>query len=132
LPIPSSFSWSPALDALPFAAQVIAESYFRQVGITTYFVKFETNGNVLLENAFDIPTQGNYNTSYPLEFYKVGAIGLVQVTIAQVAVNFTARNGLRGMRAYALNRINRNVSPWNNNSLVTDLFWKEYSRYFFA
>lgn len=130
LPIPTSFSWSPGLNPLPFAAQVIAESYFRQVGITTYFVKFDTQGNVQIENAFDIPAQGNYNTSYPLEFYKVGANGLVQVAIAQVTANFTARNGLRGMRAYALNRINRNVPPWNNNILITDLFWKEYSRYF--
>ena len=58
------------LNLLSFAAQVIAESYFRQVGITTYFVKFDTQGNVQVENAFDIPAQGNYNTSYPLEIYK--------------------------------------------------------------
>lgn len=130
LPIPSSFSWTQGLNQIPFTAQVLAESYFRQVGITTYFAKYNTNGNPQIENSFVIPASGNYQISYPLEFYKIGANGLVQVPLVQVISNFTTRNGLRGMRAYALNRINRNNPIWNNSAIVTELFWKEYSRYF--
>jgi hypothetical protein len=130
LPVPKSFSWTQGLNPIPFAAQVLAESYFRQVGITTYFVMYDTNGNPQIENSYVIPARGNYQISYPLEFYKIGANGLVPVHLAQVTSNFTARNGLRGMRAYALNRINRNDPTWNNSTIVTELFWKEYSRYF--
>lgn len=130
LPIPKSFSWTNGLITIPFAAQVLAESYFRQVGITTYFVMYDTSGNALIENNFAIPMAGNYQISYPLEFYKIGANGLVQVPLTQVTANFTARNGLIGMRAYALHRIIRHDPIWNNSAIVTELFWKEYSRYF--
>lgn len=130
LPVPKSFSWTQRLNPIPFAAQVLAESYFRQVGITTYFVMYDTNNNSQIENSFIIPVRGNYQISYPLEFYKIGANGLDQVHLSQVTANFTARNGLRGMRAYSLNRINRNDPTWNNSNIVTELFWKEYSRYF--
>lgn len=130
LPIPTSFSWTQRLDPIPFTAQVLAESYFKQVGITTYFVKFDTNGQAQIENTFTLPVTGNYPISYPLDFYKIGANGLFQVSLADVTNNFTTRNGLRGMRAYELNRIDRTIPVWNNTATVSELFWKEYSRYF--
>ena len=130
LPIPKPFSWTQGLGVIPFTAQVLAESYFRQVGIKTYFTFFETNGNVQIENGFSIPVAMNYQISYPLEFYKIGANGLDQVQLPQVTSNFSARNGLIGMRAYKLNRINRNDTTWCNTNIVTQLFWKEYARYY--
>lgn len=130
LPIPRPFSWTQGIAVIPFTAQVLAESYFRQVGIVTYFASYEINGDIQIENAFINPALGDYQIAYPLEFFKVGENGLVQVPFAQVTANFTARNGLRGMRAYALNRIDRQDLTWNNTNIVTDLFWKEYSRYF--
>lgn len=130
LPIPKPFSWTLGLKTIPFAAQVLAESYFRQVGITTYFVFFDTNGNIQIENTFVVPAPRNYQISYQLEFYKIGANGLESVPLAQVTSNFTTRKGFIGMRAYALNRINRLDPTWSNTSIVTELFWKEYARYY--
>jgi hypothetical protein len=121
LPIPTSFSWTNELPSIPFAAQV---------GIKTYFTKFETNGNPDIENAFVIPAPLNYQTTYPLEFYKVGSNGLTQVTIEEITANFTARTGLVGMRAYQINRVDRADPIWLSNNMVAELFWKEYSRYF--
>ncbi|MGV0754391.1 hypothetical protein F0358_13185 [Empedobacter brevis] len=130
LPIPTSFSWTQGLNPIPFTAQVLAESYFKQVGITTYFAEFNTNGQAQIENTFVLPARKDYQISYTLDFYKIGANGLEPVPLANVTANFTARNGLIGMRAYALNRIDRTVSVWNDTATVTELFWKEYSRYF--
>lgn len=130
LPIPTSFSWTQGLNPIPFTAQVLAESYFKQVGITTYFAEFNTNGQSQIENAFALPAKRNYPIPYSLNFYKIGANGLIQVPLVNVTTNFTGRSGLRGMRAYPLNRIDRNDPVWNNTSTVTELFWKEYARYF--
>ncbi|PSD44211.1 hypothetical protein C7E23_03030 [Elizabethkingia anophelis] len=77
-----------------------------------------------------MPATGNYPVSYTLDFYKIGASGLVSVPLANVTANFTTRNGLRGMRAYALNRIDRTIPVWSDTATVTELFWKEYARYF--
>jgi hypothetical protein len=130
LPIPTSFSWTQALNPIPFTAQVLAESYFKQVGINTYFTKFDTNAHTQIEDAFTLPERGNYQISYTLDFYKIGANGLIQVPLEDVMADFTRRNGLQGMRPYALNRINRLLPVWNNTAIVTELFWKEYARYF--
>lgn len=130
IPIPTSFSWTQGTNPIAFAAQVLAESYFRQVGITTYFTKYSTNGNQIIENSFNIPQRGNYQTTYPLNFYKVGSNGLVGVNLTEVTNFFTLRTGLLGMRAYAANRINRQDPIWTSSSLITGLFWKEYSRYY--
>lgn len=130
LPIPTSFSWTQGLTSIPFTAQVLAESYFKQVGIITYFVKFDTNGQAQIEDIFALPEKRNYQISYSLDFYKIGANGLAQVPLTNVTSNFTRRNGMLGMRAYDLNRVDRTIPVWNNTALVTELFWKEYARYF--
>lgn len=130
LPIPTEFSWTNGLASEAFSAQVLAHSYFRTVGITTYFTKFETGQDQQVEAGFGIPESGNYPLPYNLEFYEVSANGLVLVQLAEVTSNFPERNGLRGMRAYQLNRIDRGAALWQNDVLVTKLFWKEYTRYF--
>ncbi|HEY3372389.1 MAG TPA: hypothetical protein VGK10_16155 [Prolixibacteraceae bacterium] len=130
LPISKPFSWTQGSRIFPFTAQVLAESYFRQVGITTYFVYYETQGNVQVENAFVIPSKGTYPISYPLEFFRIGGNGLAPVTLAEVTRNFSPRRGSLGMRAYSLNRINRQHPTWSDTHIVTDLFWKEYARYY--
>lgn len=130
IPIPTSLSWTGYIAPTPFSAQVLAHAYLRQVGIKTYFAKFDTLGNAITEASFIIPARRNYQTNYNLEFFEIGANGLVQVPIATLISNFTPRIGMRGMRAYALGRINNADPFWQRNDVVTQLFWKEYSRYF--
>lgn len=131
LPIFTPFSWTQGISQVPFTAQVLAESYFRQVGIRTYFSSFDTGRHTQLEQTFVNPAKGRYQISYSLNFSKIGPNGLVPVILDEVAQYFVPRNGLRGMRAYAINRINRQDPIWNDTNLVTELFWKEYARYFF-
>jgi hypothetical protein len=131
LPIPTAFSWTQGLDNIAFAAQVLAASYFRQVGIATYFTKFDTHGNMAVENGFAVPESGNYQTSYPLDFFEIGSNGLVPISLINIASKFTLRTKLFGMRAYPINRLNRSLPVWQDTALVTNLFWKEYARYFF-
>lgn len=130
LPIPTKFSWTENSITTPLTAQIIAESYFRQVGIKTYFAKFDTSENVIIEEGFQIPSHGNYQTSYELRFYKVGANGLEEVPFHDVFIDFPVRAGMRGLRVYQLNRIDLNLEPWDNSNIATKLFWKEYVRYF--
>ena len=130
LPIPTPFSWTDHLPDIAFAAQVLAESYFRQTGIKTYFARFETFGNVQTEAGFQIPQPGNYHTSYALDFYKTGPNGLSYVAMATVMSAFTPRTGNRGMSAHATGRIDRTTVVWADTLIVTNLFWKEYAYYY--
>ena len=130
IPIPTAFSWSGNVTTLPFPAQVLAESYFSQVGISTYFTKYDTQRNINIENTFVIPATKNYQTAYTLDFFKISTLGLIPETLPVIMRNFTNRKGLVGLRAYINNKINSNQYPWNDVQLVTNLFWKEYSRYF--
>src|SRR6185437_5206309 len=129
IPIPTSFSWSPDLVQLPFAAMVLATSYFRQTGIMTYFAKFETNGAAAIETGFHIPVSGAHHTSYDLQFYKTGAAGLQEVQITTVLANFTSRTGMKGLRSHETGRFDRNTPVWTNGHIVSNLFWKEYARF---
>ncbi len=130
LPIPTRFSWTENLMPPSLTAQILAESYFRQVGIKTYFTKFDSNPENNDESDFQIPRKGNYVTSYTLDFYKIGANGLDNIPFQNAFYRFPDRVGKRGMRAYNLDRINNTEEPWNNSSAVTKLFWKEYCRYY--
>lgn len=130
IPIPTSLSWSAGLPAVPFTAMVLAESYFRQTGIKTYFSKFDTTGSAAIETGFQVPASRAYHTTYGLHFYKIGASNLIEVQVQEVMAHFTARTDMRGFRIYPGGRINRNTPVWANVNIVTNLFWKEYARYF--
>jgi len=130
LPIPKSFTWSGVINPPSFSGQVLAHSYFQQAGIEVYFAECGTILNTANEGSFAIPTRGSYLRSYNINFKKVGAQGLVSVPTVIVMNNFAPRMGAKGMRAYALHRIDRALPIWNDNQIVTDLFWKDYVRYF--
>lgn len=130
IPVPFACTWSGVVPSMPFAAQVLAESYFRQAGMEVYFVKCPQAEDINVQNAFELPISRYYPASYDLEFYKIGPEGLVSVPLMQVMRNFPRRQGLRGLRAYNINRINQLNQPWTDAGIVTQLFWKEYSRYF--
>ncbi|WP_111307137.1 hypothetical protein [Confluentibacter sediminis] len=130
LPIPKAFTWSGIITPPSFSGQVLAHSYFQQAGIRVYFAECNTILNAINENLFIIPAIGNYLRSYDINFKKVGDQGLVPVPITTVMNNFSPRTGALGMRAYALHRIDRTLPIWNDNHIVTNLFWKDYVRYF--
>jgi hypothetical protein len=130
LPIPKSFTWSGAINSPSFSGQVLAHSYFQQADIKVYFAECSTILNAANQSNFAIPTRGSYLRSYDINFKKVGAQELVPVPTATVMNNFAPRMGARGMRAYALQRINRALPIWIDNQIVTNLFWKDYVRYF--
>ncbi len=130
IPIPTPFSWSTTMPLIPVPAMVLAESYFRQTGIITYFTKFETNGDRNIERRFDAPRKRHYIASYRLNFYKIGANGLNVINIQEVMTNFTARDTLRGLRAYATGRVGAGTIIRRSSIITTNLFWKEYSRYY--
>lgn len=130
IPVSQPFSWTIGLPPNNFSAQVIAHSFFRQVGMKVYFAEPNPIPTPMLENSFQVPSRGNYTRTYDLTFKEVGASGLVTVPISSVMRNFISRNGNRGMRANAINRIDRTINPWTSTDVVTELFWKEYVRYF--
>ena len=125
----TEFNWSGHIQRHSFTAQVTATTYFGQAGIPVYFVDFAGNINDYIDK-FVLPSSGNYPTPYPLIFKTVGANELEEVTVSEMMRSFKPRNGNIGMRAYKTGRLNVNVEPWNNASTVTELFWKEYVRYF--
>lgn len=135
LPIEIGFSWvstgqggnniTPALMS--------AYNYFRQVGVTTYFVVPEPIDEV----GFKLPskkqgaTRAMYPRSYNLLFKKISSNGQFEdVNMSDVMKNFPHRNGNIGMRCNQVNRIDRNKVPWNDAEIVRDLFWFEYARYY--
>lgn len=130
LPIPKPFTWSGTIIPPSFSGQVLAHSYFQQAGIEVYFAECNTILNSTNEASFQYPRTRNYLTSYSIEFKKVGEHGLELVPITTVMKNFASRSGALGMRAYTLGRINRTLTIWNDTKVVTELFWKDYIRYF--
>jgi len=68
--LPAPFSWV-NLPEVPLPPMVLAESYFRQAGIKTFFSKFVvTGGGFNHEVSFRLPAKRNYTTPYALNFYK--------------------------------------------------------------
>lgn len=129
IPNLTKFSWSPQLRTHSFTAQVIAHTYFGHAGIPVYFSDIDISINQY-EAQFLIPSSKNYVTPYPLIFKTVGENGLEQVKLENMMANFKPRNGFAGMRSYSTGRLNPTILPWNDPSTVTELFWKEYVRYF--
>lgn len=115
-------------------AELSAYNYFRQLGISTYFAE----PSAPAQSTFALPTQSTpiksavYPSSYHLDLKQVSPNGQLQ-TIAPESVfsNFPARNGTKGLRCYPLGRIDPSVPPWDDASVVSELFWFEYTRYYF-
>lgn len=130
LTIPTSFSWTTGLNAPPDHAFYLAQSYFNQVGIPTYFSKFDTSGNKLIEASFIVPSSANYPIPYLLDFLKIIHSGLTSVPLSTIMSSFKSKTTRTGNFGYADRRINRRHPIWNDTAIITSLFWKEYTRYF--
>ncbi|MET3930580.1 hypothetical protein ABIE51_002467 [Lysobacter sp. OAE881] len=136
LPRTSSFSWQSSGGAgNPLSpAEISAYSYFRQLGIQTYFADpFAPN-----ESAFALPapSAGSKRAFHPkpyhLELKQVGNNGqLESVAPSSVFSKFPERQGNRGLKCYKLGRISLATPPWNDPLTVSELFWFEYARYYF-
>ena len=134
LPMITGFSWYQnefANSVTP--AQIAAYTYFRQVGVKTYFV-FPEDIN---EGEFTLPTKrrgnirANYPKSYNLQFKSIAPNGnFTIVPFDDVMSDFPPRNGNRGLRCYDRNRINSGQPPWNDPEIICELFWFEYARYY--
>ena len=136
LPRNFSFSWQlPTANAVApvTPAEISAYNYFRQVGVTAYFV---CPSNIAEAN-FTIPqpkhgaTRASYPKSYHLDFMSIAQNGELQSKpVGAVFQSFPIRNGNSGLRCSQLNRIAVNQAPWNDSEAMARLFWFEYTRYF--
>jgi hypothetical protein len=128
IPICTAFSWSGSIKNQPMEALIKAESYFGQVGIETYFAEFDTKKDPQIEDSFIVPTPRNYITSYEMNFYRI-LHEREEVPELQVMRYFPPRNDNRGLKVRK-SEIAADHSPWTDPALVTNLFWKEYVRYY--
>ena len=137
-----AFPWLPAQapNPCPSLTQVSAFSFFKQMGVDAYFA--QSSGAI--PNSFALPTPSSSRTatspvrpaSYPasigVQLVQIQPTGPAAVVPdAQVFSNFPGRSGARGLRAYPLGRLDRSSSPWTSPSVVAELFWFEYVRYYF-
>jgi len=136
LPRTSRFSWNTAasLSTLLSPAEISAYAYFRQLGIQTFFVE----STPFTEAQFSLPTpsagsrRAIYPKPYALELKQVGPTGqLTTAGASAVFSNFPHRAGNSGLRCNSLGRIDPTISPWTNPSIISDLFWFEYTRYYY-
>lgn len=134
LPVGAGFSWAPSeKDSTATPALISAYNYFRQVGVTTYIVE----PREIDETKFSLPVKSKgsqravYPRPYDLIFKKFSSNGkFIEVDFEKVFSNFPKRTGNKGLRCYLQDRIDRALFPWDDDSLVRDLFWFEYTRYF--
>ncbi len=137
LPVEYDFTWCGNTEALfetnVTPAQVSAYNYFRQLGVTTYFLF----PNEINQDNFILPTKSegtrraNYPKSYDLSFKTISPTGdFIEVPFTTVMSQFSPRKGNIGLRCYSQNRLNPINPPWDNTELVKSLFWFEYARYY--
>lgn len=134
LPRHQQFSWElPRPDNHGYAS-LAAFEYFKHVGITPVFaIPDPINESIY---ALPRPSAGKIKAEYPkpylLKLYHPGPNGqLNEVAASAIFSSFPERNGNVGLRCYGQGRIPRDTLPWSDPSIVSDLFWFEYSRYFF-
>ncbi|WP_332732639.1 hypothetical protein [Flavihumibacter sp.] len=130
LTVPTSFSWTIGLNAPPIHALSLAQAYFNQVGIPTYFSKFDTGGNTLIESSFNIPCSPNYPVPYLLDFFQIIGSGLTSISLNNGMSAFKPKTTRSGNFGYTVRRIYRHNPIWKDTAVITSLFWKEYTRYF--
>ncbi|MGF6555882.1 hypothetical protein ABIA48_002262 [Pseudomonas sp. S30_BP2TU TE3576] len=136
LPRGRVFSWQTAssVGATLSPAEISAYTYFRQLGIRTYFVDpiNPNEANFVFPSPSSAAGRANYPKPYQLELKEVGRRGeLITVSPETVFDVFPSRVGNGGLRCNTLGRINLGTPPWNDPSIVSDLFWFEYARYYF-
>lgn len=136
IPRARAFSWQPQNNSgHPLTpAELSAYSYFRQLGVRAYFS--DPLNPVEAEFALPTPSSGAIRAAYPrpyhLDLKEVGTSG--QLTIVPPTVvfdSFPQRTGNLGLRCNATGRLNVASPPWNDPAIVSELFWFEYTRYFF-
>jgi len=137
LPLEHRFSWAVAvtnsMTSGPTPAAISAYNYFRQLGVTTYFLIPDN----VEETSFSVPKKSStgvsakYPRPYELIFKTIGPTGNFEtVEFGRVMENFPKRKGNIGMRCNTLGRINPDDFPWNSAEVVQSLFWFEYARFY--
>lgn len=132
LPRGNSFSWNNDV-AIQTLAEISAYSHFRQVGMKALFA-IPTN---VVEENFSLPKKSNgrikanYPRSYNLQFFEISPTGkLIEVSFEDAFRYFPKRTGNKGLRCNATNRLNLAPEVWRDPSVISDLFWFEYAKYF--
>jgi len=136
LPRQHRFTWQEhgSQNGLLTPAEMSAYNYFREAGVKTFFA---TPVGVAEEN-FKYPTPSGkkvralYPRPYEMQLQEVSpGGGVVSIDSKKVFSLFPERKGNVGIRCHKMNRINHQATPWTSPSVVSDLFWFEYARYFF-
>ena len=134
LPVSHSFSWSllPKSDTAS-PALLSAYNYFQQMGISAYLVEAKNPD----ESSFELPlpSSGRHKAYYPkpydLSFKKIAPKGSYEETpIEKVFSKFPCRRGNTGLRCNKTGRIDTSLPEWKSPSMIRDLFWFEYARYY--
>ncbi len=135
LPRGHSFSWNASNQdgGLLTPAEMSAYNYFRQVGLRALFAKpinvEEINFSLPIRSAGI--KRANYPRPYQLQLQEVSPNGkFINVSIDEAFEKFPRRKGNIGMRCHASDRIDSAQPIWCVPSIVSDLFWFEYARYF--
>lgn len=115
-------------------AEITAYSYFRQVGMKAIFATPATVNELSFANP--APRVGSARAKYPrpymLDLHEIGPNGTFSpVSPLSVFNQFPKRNGNAGLRCHNTGRIIAMQAPWTDTQVLSDLFWFEYSRYYF-
>lgn len=137
IPIEHNFSWARPQGVNQFIgptpAAISAYNYFRQLGVTTYFL-FPDNVdecNFILPSRSERGRPAHYPKPYNLIFKTINPRGEYERREFQdVMTNFPERNGNIGLRCNPVGRINPLEPPWTDVAMVQGLFWFEYARYY--
>lgn len=136
LPRTQSFTWqtTAGISGNLTPAEISAYNYFRQVGVRALFTSPVAVNEHLFTNP--VPRIAKYKAQYPrpydLQLSEVGPTGVLNtVTAASVFARFPRRKGNTGLRCHKTGRITSTQAPWTNLDVISDLFWFEYSRYYF-
>lgn len=131
------FSWQTGGvgPALLSPSEVSAYNYFRQFGVQTYFV--DPKGPD--ESAFIYPgrrtsrkSPATFPRPYDLELKELVPSGELQTIDQEEAFSlFPRRSGQLGLKCNPVGRLNPAGVPWNAADTVSELFWFEYSRFYF-
>jgi hypothetical protein len=131
IPRAASFPWHPITTGAATHAEISAYHYFRQVGIKVYFVQPVATD----VRQFTVPTRTKgrtkacYPRPYDLEFQDMLPSGPAAIPFATAFADFPRRSTGKGLRCYRT-KLKDSEPPWTAPSIVSQLFWFEYCRYF--
>lgn len=130
------FSWQTGTQGeMPLSpAELSAYNYFRQVGMQAFFVEPVDPD----ERKFELPSRraqkepARFPTSYALALKQIAPSGHFRtVTVGDAFSLFPARSGQVGLRCNEIGRLPATMAPWNVPDVVSELFWFEYTRFYF-